>query len=185
MESINDNYWTMRAEAVPEDEKSVPEGDRVIFLCHVSVNEGKHVSFSSIRLPAPARRWTDCVGADRHSRPHELSAVQWQVTMFGDPICMRVGAEERMEQLAKRVQERLGVADDEFAKWKFCHVKGIASSSAEWLAADDIVAEKFTRQSGLHSGADQPYLGLHHTVTHSKRQTRSTNVYERAIKIYS
>ena len=43
VEGINDAYWTMRAEAVPEDELDVPDGDRVIYLCHVSVNEGKHV----------------------------------------------------------------------------------------------------------------------------------------------
>ena len=42
--SINDTYWTIRAEAVPEDELAIPEGDRILFLCHVSVNEGKHVS---------------------------------------------------------------------------------------------------------------------------------------------
>ena len=92
-----------------------------------------------------------------------------------------------MGALAKRVQARLGVTNEEFAKWKFCHVKGISSSSAEWLAPDDVVTQRFTRQSGLYgSGGEQPYLGLHHTITYSKRQqTRSNNVYERAIKIYS
>lgn len=47
--SINDTYWTMRAEAVPEDELDIPEGDRIIFLCHVSVNEGKHVRILLLR----------------------------------------------------------------------------------------------------------------------------------------
>ena len=107
--------------------------------------------------------------------------------MFGDSICMRVSTEERMDELAKRIQARLAVPDEDFAKWRFCVVKGISSTSAEWLEADDIVAEKFTRQSGIYGGGgDQPYLGLHHSVTHSKRpQTRNISVYERAIKINS
>lgn len=99
---------------------------------------------------------------------------------------MRVGAQEPLSQLAPRIQRRLGVADEEFAKWRFCLVKGIAASAAEWLQDEDVVAERLSRHGGLLGGTEQPYLGLNHAVTHPKRaQPRSTSLYERAIKIYS
>jgi len=46
-----------------------------------------------------------------------------QVTLFGDTISMRVGAEETMRELAARIQKRLEIPDEEFAKWKFCLIR--------------------------------------------------------------
>ena len=46
-----------------------------------------------------------------------------QVTPFGDAISMRVGAEETMGQLAARIQRRLEIPNEEFAKWKFCLIR--------------------------------------------------------------
>lgn len=43
-DSVNDNYWTYRAEAIPEDELNLKEGEQVLFLCHVSMKEDKRVS---------------------------------------------------------------------------------------------------------------------------------------------
>lgn len=43
---INDSYWVMRAEAVPEDELEEAEDDLTIHVGHVSVTEGKHVCSS-------------------------------------------------------------------------------------------------------------------------------------------
>ena len=43
-EALNDAYWTYRAEAIPEDELNLQEGEQVLFLCHVSMKEDKRVS---------------------------------------------------------------------------------------------------------------------------------------------
>lgn len=114
-----------------------------------------------------------------------LSLYFVQVNLFGDMICMQVGAEETMEQLAGRIQRRLGVADEEFAKWKFCHVKDFSTSAADWLEPSDIVTEKFPKQSSMFGGfGEQSFLGLVHSVTHAKRATtRTHNLQERSIKI--
>lgn len=47
-ESMNDSYWTYRAEAVPEEELNLKEGEQILFLCHVSMKkEDKRVRHSS------------------------------------------------------------------------------------------------------------------------------------------
>ena len=46
---MNDSYWTYRAEAVPEEELNLKEGEQVLFLCHVSMKEDKRVRH--IKLP--------------------------------------------------------------------------------------------------------------------------------------
>ena len=43
-ESVNDQYWTYRAEAIPEEELNLQEGEQVIYLCHVSIKDDKRVS---------------------------------------------------------------------------------------------------------------------------------------------
>ena len=98
---------------------------------------------------------------------------------------MQVGAEETMEHFARRIQQRLAVADGEFAKWRFCHVKGISASAADWLEPGDIVTEKFPQQSTIFGGnGEQSFLGLVHSVTHAKRApARTQNLHERSIKI--
>lgn len=105
--------------------------------------------------------------------------------MFGDTICMRVGAKETMGEFARRIQQRLGVTDEEFAKWRFCYLKGHFASAVDWLDADDVVTEKFPRQSSAFGGgAEQSFLGLVHSVTHVKRTpARTHNLQERSIKI--
>lgn len=98
---------------------------------------------------------------------------------------MVVGAEETMKELSQRIQKRLGIPDEDFAKWKFCHVKGISATAADWLEPGDVVVDKFPRQSSIFGGrGDQSYLGLVHSVTHAKRApTRIPNLHERSIRI--
>ena len=42
-ESMNDTYWTYRAEAIPEEELNLKEDEQVLLLCHVSMKEDKRV----------------------------------------------------------------------------------------------------------------------------------------------
>jgi ubiquitin carboxyl-terminal hydrolase 7 len=36
IDTINDQYWTLRAEVIPEEEKSLEASDKVIHVCHFS-----------------------------------------------------------------------------------------------------------------------------------------------------
>ena len=49
IEGINDAYWQLRAEAIPEDQLSIPEQDRLIPLYHFSCDQQSTVSW----LPPP------------------------------------------------------------------------------------------------------------------------------------
>ncbi len=103
---VNDGYWVLRAEEVPEGEAE--QGGRTMQVCHV----------------------------------HENDAAATAPTFFGDPFLLRIRDDETVAQIRARIQVRalgslgfrclsqiahlpwidpqakLGVADDEFAKWK-------------------------------------------------------------------
>jgi hypothetical protein len=40
---FDDTYWIYRAEAIPQEELDLAEGDRVLYLCHVSLKDDKRV----------------------------------------------------------------------------------------------------------------------------------------------
>ena len=88
---------------------------------------------------------------------------------FGNPVIVRVSAKETMESLANRIQRRLEVKDEDFAKWQFRQLKGIMTSDPDLLDPEDIVSERFS--AAVLSNGTMPieYLGLQHAVTHAKR----------------
>ena len=61
-ESMNDSYWTYRAEAIPEEELNLKEGEQVLFLCHVSMKEDKRVRLLTALyyMPHPRKASTCC-----------------------------------------------------------------------------------------------------------------------------
>ena len=52
-----------------------------------------------------------------------------------------------------QVQAKLGVADEEFAKWKFAFINNLRQP--EYLADDDVVAARFPRQTGTQGLGSQ------------------------------
>ena len=50
-------------------------------------------------------------------------------------------------------QAKLGVADEDFAKWKFAFINNLRTP--DYLEDDDIVASRFTRQSSMHGGTQE------------------------------
>ena len=44
IEGINDQYWHLRAEAVPEDQLSVSEQDQLMHVYHFTCDQQSHVS---------------------------------------------------------------------------------------------------------------------------------------------
>lgn len=50
IENLNDQYWQLRAEAVPEDQLSVTEPDQLIPLSHFSCDQQSSVSRAVLAL---------------------------------------------------------------------------------------------------------------------------------------
>jgi len=148
IDTINDQYWTLRAEVIPEEERSLGPDDKVIHVCHFSQD----------------------------------SSTPTVVTNFGDPFFFRIREGETLEQIRPRIQAKLGVKDEEFAKWKVAFVP--MSLRPEYLADTDEVAARFAGRASYSSGQDQNYLGLDHPDKNPKRNTQS-NTYERPVKIYN
>lgn len=99
---------------------------------------------------------------------------------------LKVGPQERLSSVKQRIQAKLGISDDEFAKWKFGVVRNMRGA-ADPLEEDDVVASKFvgTGAEG-HIGHDN-YLALQHESTGRRGGSKSRSgfsTYERAIKIY-
>ena len=51
------------------------------------------------------------------------------------------------------LQAKLGVADEEFAKWKFAFINNL--QKPEYLTDDDVVAARFPRQTGTQGLGSQ------------------------------
>lgn len=98
-------------------------------------------------------------------------------------MIIRAGAEETMKSLSERIQNRLQIKDEDFAKWQFRHLRGILTSDGDILEPEDIVSERF---GGILKNKDRmsaDFLGLQHAVTHSKRPGRSYQSTGAGIKI--
>ena len=87
-------------------------------------------------------------------------------------MIIRVGMEESMRSLAARIQKRLDVKDEEFAKWQFRHLRGIMNSDADLIQPDEIVCERVPGIPEAGEKLPPDCLGFQHTLTHSKRANR-------------
>ncbi|KAL3154338.1 hypothetical protein ABBQ32_013820 [Trebouxia sp. C0010 RCD-2024] len=151
IENINDAYWQLRAEAIPEDQLEVAEQDQLLYVYHCAPDQ------------------------------------QAQVHNFGDPFLFRVSDTETLADIRPRIQKKLGIADEEFAKWKFAVICSLRPP--DYLQDDDVIASKFLRSGNQYNAApDSMYLGLEHIDTLPHRHRHHTNRlshYEKPIKIYN
>ncbi|KAK9823704.1 hypothetical protein WJX72_004794 [[Myrmecia] bisecta] len=151
IDTINDQYWTVRAEVVPEDELQLKVTERMIMVYHMQTDAHRNVS------------------------------------NFGDPFLLRIDEAETLADVRPRIQAKLGVSDEEIAKWKFAHV--CTMRPPEYLADEDVLAQRWPQSSGHYpSGNDCPYLGLEHADAHPRRNYHQHNrlsQYERPVKIYN
>eukprot|EP00898_Chlorokybus_atmophyticus_P001501 jgi/Chlat1/2351/Chrsp17S02617 len=149
IENINDQYWTLRAEEIPEDEKNMGPNDRLIHVYHFTKD------------------------------PAHTSMLQ----NFGDPFFLCVHENETVAEVRERIQAKLGVAAEEFAKYKLAFV---SLGKVEYANDSDIVAAKFQQRRDQYS-AFENYLGLEHADVGPKRPHayQQSNRYEKAVKIYN
>ncbi|XP_048529229.1 ubiquitin C-terminal hydrolase 12-like isoform X5 [Triticum urartu] len=148
IENINDQYWTLRAEEIPEEEKNLTAQDRLIHVYHFMKDPNQN-----------------------------------QIQNFGDPFLLVIREGETAAEVMDRVQKKLRVPNEEFAKWK---VAFISMNRPEYLQDIDAVSARFQRRDVY--GAWEQYLGLEHTDTTPKRSyaaNQNRHTYEKPVKIYN
>lgn len=97
-----------------------------------------------------------------------------QVHFFGDPFLLRVADTDTLADVRPQIQQKLGIADDEFAKWKFAACASLRPP--DYLSDDDNVASKFVKSTNTYSsGHDSMCLGLEHTDAHPHRHRHHNN----------
>ncbi|KAL5568695.1 hypothetical protein UlMin_025270, partial [Ulmus minor] len=131
IENINDQYWTLRAEEIPEEEKDFSPPDLLIHVYHFM----KDTTHNHV-----------------------------QIQNFGEPFFLVIREHETLAEVKARIQKKLQVPHEEFAKWKFAFM---SLGRPEYLQDNDIVASRFQRRD-LY-GAWEQYLGLEHTDNAPKR----------------
>ncbi|XP_068651294.1 ubiquitin C-terminal hydrolase 12-like isoform X3 [Aristolochia californica] len=130
IENINDQYWTLRAEEIPEEEKNLGPHDRLIHVYHFTKDASQNQ----------------------------------MVQNFGEPFFLIIREGETLAEVKVRIQKKLQVPDEEFAKWKFAF---LSLGRPEYLQDSDIVSSRFQRRDVY--GAWEQYLGLEHSDSAPKR----------------
>lgn len=149
IENINDQYWTLRAEEIPEEEKELGPHDRLIHVYHFMKD----------------------------------ATQNQQVQNFGEPFFLVIHETETLAEVKVRVQKRLQVPDEEFAKWKFAF---LSLGRPEYLQDSDVVSTRFQRRDVY--GAWDQYLGLEHSDNAPKRSyaaNQNRHTFEKPVKIYN
>ncbi|TYG51282.1 hypothetical protein ES288_D10G245600v1 [Gossypium darwinii] len=149
IENINDQYWTLRAEEIPEEEKDLGPHDRLIHVYHFMKD----------------------------------TTQNQQVQNFGEPFFLVIHETETLAEVKVRVQKRLQVPDEEFAKWKFAF---LSLGRPEYLQDSDVVSTRFQRRDVY--GAWDQYLGLEHSDNAPKRSyaaNQNRHTFEKPVKIYN
>jgi ubiquitin carboxyl-terminal hydrolase 7 len=176
----------LRAEEVPEDE--APFGDSETIR---SASDADDVA----RGDSDATETGDVLihvyhfyrdGDDKADDAAQHTKSQ-HVHLFGDPFFMRVARDETLGSVKARARLKLGVAEKEFAKWRWAfHSLGKTSDA---LADSECVAALFAARKDAY-GAYESYLGAEHEdpsprkTAAAKRGTNAGGFDQRAVKIY-
>ncbi|XP_028075103.1 ubiquitin carboxyl-terminal hydrolase 13-like isoform X1 [Camellia sinensis] len=151
IENINDQYWTLRAEEIPEEEKNLGPHDRLIHVYHFT----------------------------KETAQNQMQQIQ----NFGEPFFLVIHEGETLGEVKVRIQKKLQVPDEEFAKWKFAF---LSLGRPEYLHDTDIVSSRFQRRDVY--GAWEQYLGLEHSDNAPKRAyaaNQNRHTFEKPVKIYN
>jgi len=145
IDSINDQYWTIRAEVKAPEELTAGPEDKLVHVRHF---------FRDARM----------------NMTHN----------FGDPFLLLLGANETTQSVRARLQAKLGLTDEEFAKWKLAVV---SFGRVEYLEEEEIVKQRFRKQDNYGNWDD--YLGLEHAQAQGrKKHAARTGYVDKPVKIY-
>ncbi|XP_056171640.1 ubiquitin C-terminal hydrolase 12-like isoform X2 [Syzygium oleosum] len=147
IENINDQYWTLRAEEIPEEEKDLGPHDRLIHVYHFT---------------------------------KETPQNQLHVQNFGEPFLLVINEGETLAEAKVRIQKKLQVSDDAFAKWKFAF---LSLGRPEYLEDSEILSNRFQRRDVY----GEQYLGLEHSDAPKRSYVVNQNrhTHEKPVKIYN
>lgn len=195
IDNINDNYWVLRAEEVPEDE--APFGDSESVAPPRRANEGRddpNSNESGDALICVYHFYRERAGVVISGISAAAAGEQTNeqtkesVHLFGDPFFMRVSRDETLGSVKARARVKLGVAEKAFAEWRWAfHSLGATS---EPLADSERVAALFSNTRKDAYGAYESYLGAEHAdpsprkTAAAKRQANAGGFDQRAVKIY-
>jgi len=93
--NVNENYWTIRAEAVPKEEEQLGPGDRIIHVCHIVPPKPT----ADAAAPNTNSAGGNNNGAAGVGGAMAAAPAGQQPTVFGDPFLLRIGAEETLGQV--------------------------------------------------------------------------------------
>ncbi|KAB5552894.1 hypothetical protein DKX38_010205 [Salix brachista] len=113
----------------------------------------------------------------------ESGQNQMQVQNFGEPFFLVIHEGETLAQVKLRIQKKLQVPDEEFAKWKSAF---LSLGRPEYLQDSDVVFTRFQRRDVY--GAWEQYLGLEHPDNTPKRSyavNQNRHTFEKPVKIYN
>ncbi|XP_056171641.1 ubiquitin C-terminal hydrolase 12-like isoform X3 [Syzygium oleosum] len=144
IENINDQYWTLRAEEIPEEEKDLGPHDRLIHVYHFT----------------------------KETPQNQLN--------FGEPFLLVINEGETLAEAKVRIQKKLQVSDDAFAKWKFAF---LSLGRPEYLEDSEILSNRFQRRDVY----GEQYLGLEHSDAPKRSYVVNQNrhTHEKPVKIYN
>ncbi|KAF9592304.1 hypothetical protein IFM89_013530 [Coptis chinensis] len=158
IENINDQYWTLRAEEAS-------------FFCFLLIPEEEKNLGAQDRL----------IHVYHFSK--DAAQAQAQIQNFGEPFFLVIHDGETLSEVKVRIQKKLQIPDEEFAKWKFAF---LSLSRPEYLQDSDILFTRFQRRDVY--GAWEQYLGLEHSDSAPKRAyaaNQNRHTYEKPVKIYN
>nr|GEZ88468.1 ubiquitin carboxyl-terminal hydrolase 12 isoform X6 [Tanacetum cinerariifolium] len=140
IENINDKYWTLRAEEVS-----------LLLLFWAYSRKEKNLG--------PQDRLIHVYHFTKGATQNQM-----QVQNFREPFFLIIHGDETLAEVKGRIQQKLAVPDEEFAKWKFAF---LSLGRPEYLEDTDVVSHHFQKRHGY--GAWEQYLGLEHSDTTPKR----------------
>lgn len=145
IDSINDQYWTIRAEVKAPEELTAGPEDKLVHVRHF---------YRDARI----------------NMTHN----------FGDPFLLLLGDNETTQSVRARLQAKLGLTDEEIAKWKLAVV---SFGRVEYLEDDEIVKQRFRKQDNYGNWDD--YLGLEHAQGQGRKKHAARAGYvDKPVKIY-
>ncbi|KAI3914507.1 hypothetical protein MKW92_004446 [Papaver armeniacum] len=104
---------------------------------------------------------------DRLIHFYHFTKGQYVEQKFGEPFFLVIHEGETLDAVKLRIQKKLQVPDEEFAKWKFRSPP--CPGRSEYLQDSDIVSSRFPRSYGQDYGPRNEYVGLEHSDSSPKR----------------
>ncbi|KAG1662438.1 hypothetical protein FOA52_004019 [Chlamydomonas sp. UWO 241] len=175
VDCMKDNYWHLRAECVPADQEGeTPPGFTLLHVCHFALPGDKDTAKDKTAGDRDKAQDTakdkgdkggvkdgdkdEDKGGDKDADVREARLPL--ASIFGAPFLLRIRDDEPVSEIQARIQAKLGVSDEEWAKWRFAFLPG---RLPEYLEGTDTLGERLRSHSGGLGGSEgTPHLGLGH-----------------------